>query len=453
MRRFLCFLFILFCIFALAFKNENDKDDDKAPLFEKPNGWEKPVYDFSQNPLHKDAVYLGRVLFYDPILSRDSTISCASCHSPYNAFTHVDHDLSHGIDGRIGTRNAPALMNLAWHKQFMWDGAIHHLDVQAMAPISHPDEMDENMAHLVEKLERSEPYRRLFYHAFADSTITGERLLKAMAQFLVTLVSADSKYDKVMRRETVFSAQEKKGYQLFKRHCATCHTEPLFTNLEFKNNGLAVDTFLWDKGRMTVTQRAADSLCFKVPTLRNIEFSYPYMHDGRFKKLSGVLQHYTTGIQQSSTLADELRRGIPLSANDKADLMSFLLTLSDTAFLFDARFSAPKIPITTVPKQAATENNLPASTTISRQKERKIPHWKVIQDSLNELLVVQMTNLTQVAFTVQLLHTKRQFIEQKMLYPGSTIVWFDTRTLYDGDYIVEINTGTALLRQEIVIKK
>jgi cytochrome c peroxidase len=320
----------------MAFKSMTDV------VFEVPKNWPKPHYDFTRNPLSANKIELGRVLFYDPVLSKNNTISCASCHSQFTAFTHVDHSLSHGIDDRIGTRNSPALMNLAWHSSYMWDGAVNHLDMQALAPISHPDEMGETIETVVEKLQHSKKYRFLFFKAFGDSSATGERTLKAMSQFMLTLVSADSKYDSVMRKQALFTDQEKKGYTLFQKNCGSCHKEPLFTNLQFENNGLEIDTTLNDFGRMKVTKDRADSLRFKVPTLRNIEFSYPYMHDGRFKKLSQVLNHYTSGIHHSKTLAKPLLNPIVLSSNDKVDLTAFLLTLTDRKFLFNPDYAFPK---------------------------------------------------------------------------------------------------------------
>lgn len=311
-------------------------------LFITPQNWPKPVYDFSKNPLSKNKVELGRALFYDPILSRNNTISCESCHSQYSAFTHIDHSLSHGIDDKIGMRNSPALMNLAWQNTFMHDGAVNHLDVQALAPISNPLEMDENITHIVQKLQKSMLYRSLFFKAYTDSIITGERTLKAISQFMLTLVSSNSKYDSVMRKQSKFSFQENNGYELFKKNCATCHTEPLFSNYQFMNNDLPIDTTLNDVGRYAVTKNNNDSLKFKVPTLRNIEFSYPYMHDGRFKKLSQVLDHYTSGIVKNKTLAMQLQQKITLTSNEKVDIIAFLLTLSDKSFLFNPNYSYPK---------------------------------------------------------------------------------------------------------------
>ncbi len=311
------------------------------PLFNVPDNWPKPVYDFSKNPLSKERIELGRTLFYDPILSRNNTISCNSCHSSFTAFAHVDHALSHGIDNKIGTRNAPALTNLAWQKTFMWDGAVNHLEMQPLAPISNASEMDSKIDSVVRKLQRTQNYPVLFYKAFSDSIITGEHALKAISQFMLTLISANSKYDSVMRKQTLFTSQENNGYRLFKQNCSSCHTEPLFTNFQFENNGLPVDTTLRDYGRVIVTKNQDDSLKFKVPTLRNIEFSFPYMHDGRFKHLSDVLKHYTTEIQQSNTLSEKLKRPIALTSNEKVDLTAFLLTLTDQEFLHDRRFRDP----------------------------------------------------------------------------------------------------------------
>jgi cytochrome c peroxidase len=214
--------------------------------------------------------------------------------------------------------------------------------VQALGPISHPAEMGSSIHELVDKLQSLKLYRRLYFNAFGDSAVTGERTLKALSQFMLTLVSANSKYDKVKKKEEKFTAQEENGYRLFRKNCASCHTEPLFTNHSFANNGLAVDTVLKDYGRVKVTHRQTDSLKFKVPTLRNIEFTYPYMHDGRFKKLSEVVSHYTKGIIQSPTLAVELKTDVRLTSNEKVDLVAFLLTLSDKEFVFNKDFGFPK---------------------------------------------------------------------------------------------------------------
>jgi len=327
---------LILCCFVLCAFVQNDS------LLIIPNGWSKPIYNFANNPLTHNKIELGRALFYDAILSRNNTISCTSCHSQYTAFTHVDHALSHGIYDSIGTRNAPALMNLAWQPVFMWDGAVHSIEAQPLAPIHNPIEMDETIQNVVVKLRQSDMYAPLFTKAFGDTAITGERTLKALAQFMLTLVSANSKYDKVQRGEQQFTPQEQNGYTLFKTHCASCHTEPLFTTHGFANNGLKPDTTLNDIGRMRISQNPRDLLLFKIPTLRNIEFSYPYMHDGRYKTLQQVLNHYTNGIHHSTTLAMQLQQSVQLTSNQKVDIVAFLLALTDKDFLFNPKYSYPR---------------------------------------------------------------------------------------------------------------
>jgi cytochrome c peroxidase len=305
-----------------------------------PEKWPTPQHNFKHDPLSKSKVDLGRILFYDPILSLDSTISCASCHSPYNAFTHVDHNVSHGINDAIGTRNSPALMNLAWHPFFMWDGAIHHIDVQALAPISHPKEMGETLEHVVKKLNQSVWYRAKFFEAFGDSQVTGHRALKALSQFQLTLVSSNAKFDSVQQNKATFTAQEEQGYMIFKKHCNTCHTEPLFSSYQFASNGLEMDTVFKDLGRFAISKNPKDSFLFKIPSLRNIEYSLPYMHDGRFKSLNQVLNHYN----QSNKLIKNYKKlpSFHLNSNEKVDLMAFLYTLSDKKFIFNKNYEFPR---------------------------------------------------------------------------------------------------------------
>ncbi len=313
-----------------------------TPLyFEVPGAWPEPKYDFKKNPLTEEGFQLGRHLFYDPILSRDNTISCQSCHLQQTGFTHVDHQLSHGIEGKIGTRNAMVLINLAWNKNFMWDGGVNNIEMQAINPITSPFEMDETLENVVTKLQNSSKYRTLFSKAFGDEIVTSQRLLKALAQFTVMLKSSNSKYDKVMRKEAVYNEREQRGYDLFKINCASCHKEPLFSNDKFENNGLAIDTTLNDFGRIKITNKKEDYLRFKVPTLRNVQYTFPYMHDGRFKTLTEVVKHYNS-LGNDKSLPKELAKPMQLSDNDRVDLVLFLTTLTDKEFLFDKRFSFPK---------------------------------------------------------------------------------------------------------------
>lgn len=331
------FLLALASVVALMATSIGLRGLDRPPHFPK------PLYDFGKQPLQPERIALGRLLFYDPILSADSTVSCASCHSPYNAFAHTDHDLSHGIGDAIGTRNAPALFNLAWQPHFMWDGAVNHLDVQALAPLSHPAEMGEEIGHVVAKLNAQPAYRAHFGKAFGEEKATGQRLLLALAQFQLTLVSAQAKYDSMKAGKAQFTDQEARGYALFQQHCNSCHREPLFSTYAFASNGLPIDTTLRDWGRGGVTLLPQDSGLFKIPSLRNLSYSFPYMHDGRFQKLGQVLQHYTGGIPASArNLSPALRQPILLSADQKVDLIAFLLTLDDKAFVFDPRHAFPR---------------------------------------------------------------------------------------------------------------
>ncbi|MDF2449737.1 MAG: putative cytochrome c peroxidase precursor [Bacteroidota bacterium] len=189
-----------------------------------PNGWPLPVYDFKKNPVTVRGFELGRKLFFDPLLSKDSTISCASCHLQFTNFTHVDHALSHGIFGKKGTRNTLSIINAAWSKNFMWDGGVNNIEVQALAPIENPVEMDSKLADIVARLNRSENYRTRFKRAFGSEEISGQFVLKALAQYMVSMQSYNSKYDKVMRKEpgVAFSEYEAKGYALFKKQCSGC---------------------------------------------------------------------------------------------------------------------------------------------------------------------------------------------------------------------------------------
>ena len=317
-------------------------DQFTTPLyFEVPKTWSNPVYYFKKNPLTEEGFQLGRHLFYDPILSKDNTISCQSCHLQQTGFTHVDHQLSHGIEGRIGTRNSLALINLAWNKDFMWDGGVNNLEVQAINPITSHSEMDETLENVINKLQTSEKYRTLFAKAFGDEKVTSQRLLKALAQFTVMLKSSNSKYDKVIRKVENFTEQEQRGYDLFKTNCASCHTEPLFRSDRFEKNGLAIDETLNDSGRIKITHKKEDYLRFKIPTLRNIQFTFPYMHDGRFKTLTEVVKHYNS-LGNNKNVPKGLAKAMNLSDKDRVDLVAFLLTLTDKEFLFNNLFSFPK---------------------------------------------------------------------------------------------------------------
>jgi cytochrome c peroxidase len=311
--------------------------------FYVPAGFPKPVYNFNgENKLTVAGFKLGRQLFYDPILSRDNTISCGSCHQQFVAFSHSGHSTSHGIDGQFGTRNAPALQNLAWHPSFMHDGGISHIELQPLSPIVNPIEMDGDLRVIIERLKASETYRKRFRAAFGDEEINSQRIFWALTQFQGFLNSYNSKYDKYMRGEKgiTFTEEEKKGLQLFEKKCATCHTPPLFTNFEFINTGLD-SAFITDDGRAHITLLPEDIGKFKVPSLRNIEKTAPYMHDGRFWTLHEALDHYRFNVKKVSNLHPVLKNGIQLTDEEKNQIIKFLKTLTDESFINDPRFADP----------------------------------------------------------------------------------------------------------------
>jgi cytochrome c peroxidase len=306
-----------------------------------PKGFPEPSYTFKNNKITPDGFVLGRKLFYDPILSKDSTISCGSCHQQFAAFSHIDHALAHGIGGRIGKRNVPALQNLIWNEAFMWDGGINHLEVQAIAPITNKDEMDESLEHVIAKLNQRSDYRSAFYNTFKDSIVTSEKMLKSLTQFMGLMISTNSKYDNYIADKETFSEEELNGLKLFRGKCANCHIEPLFTDNTYRSNGLRVNKRLDDKGRYMITGNEQDIYKFKVPSLRNVELTFPYMHDGRFRNLNEVLNYYSDSSKHSN-YSDTLIHNIgEISKEDIKVLNAFLLTLTDKSFVYDRRFADP----------------------------------------------------------------------------------------------------------------
>ena len=323
-------------------------NNEEKPLFEVPSNFEEPVYDLSKKPVSEAGFQLGRKLFYDGRLSRDGTISCAECHSQPYAFTHHGHIVSHGIDNRVGRRNAPPIQNTAWMTSFFWDGGVFDLDLFSLAPIMNPVEMDETMTNVIDKIAADTTYQRMFKEAYDTEEVSTSRFLRALSQFMNALVSANSRYDKFVRNEPggELTTEELEGLKLFEQKCSSCHSGALFSDQSFRNNGLEPYRTDPDLGRALVTERAEDRLKFKVPSLRNIRFTAPYMHDGRFSTLDDVLNHYANGVQDTENLdpllkAEDGALGISLTSAEKAKIISFLKTLSDEEFIRDSRFAAP----------------------------------------------------------------------------------------------------------------
>ncbi len=313
--------------------------------FRIPKNFPPPVYSFQKNPLTKRGFELGRKLFYDGKLSKDGNFPCSSCHQQFAAFATYEHRLSHGFNNQFSFRNAPGLFNLAWEKELNWDGGVNHIEVQPLAPLLDPHEMAENLNQVIGKLKKDKLYPILFNQVFGSSEINSQRILKALAQFTASLISANSKYDQVKNGTAGFNQYEQKGYEIFQMKCARCHAEPLFTDFSYRNTGLAIDTTLNDYGRMRITGRKEDSLKFRVPSLRNIFLTNPYGHDGRFSTISEVLEHYNKGIVPGPTLDSSLRNGIAISDNDRFYLISFLGTLTDSVFIKNPLYSDPETGI------------------------------------------------------------------------------------------------------------
>tara|TARA_B100001167_G_scaffold182867_1_gene140987 strand:+ start:3586 stop:4641 length:1056 start_codon:yes stop_codon:yes gene_type:complete len=338
---------LLFGMLSIACSQENEeyiRIDENLEVV-RPDNFPELAYDLSKNPVTKNGFELGKKLFYDGKLSANGFISCGFCHEQRFAFTHHGHQFSHGIDDLEGTRNAPAIQNMAFQKQFTWDGATSHLDLFPIIPITNEVEMGETMTGVLGKLQGDVEYQRLFASAFDNAEVNTENFLKALSQFMVMMISANSKYDKYVRNEPGgdFSEEEKTGLALFESKCASCHKTDLFTDDSFRNNGLPPYPGINDIGRAEVSGSAADNYKFKVPSLRNVAVTAPYMHDGRFGSLQSVLNFYNSGVQDSETLDPILKQngklGVTLSPEEQEALIAFLNTLTDEAYLNDKRFA------------------------------------------------------------------------------------------------------------------
>jgi len=333
-------------LFALIF-SACTEDEQLQPFTgpQLPSNFPAPVYDLSLNPVTEAGFALGKKIFYDKVLSRDSTIACSDCHISFGAFSHPEHPTSHGIDNLFGRRNAPAIQNMLWNSEFFWDGGVPNLDLVPLNAIQNPVEMDENPAEVLMRLRQNDQYKAMFKKAFGTDEITTAQFLQSLSQFMSMLVSANSRYDKYVRGETggYLTSEELEGQVIFQAKCASCHATDLFTDGSFKNNGI-LDNFSYDRGRNEVSQLPEDIGKFRVPSLRNISVTDPYMHNGKFKTLEKVLDHYASGVKDSQTLDPQLRQsdgtlGIPLSPDEKLKLIAFLKTLDDEDFLRDVRFA------------------------------------------------------------------------------------------------------------------
>lgn len=309
------------------------------------------------NPTTDQGVYLGRMLFYETALSANNLVSCGTCHQQKFAFTD-GKQFSKGFDGTLQTRNTMSLANLLWVRHFFWDGRATGLEKQAETPLASPHEMGQSLEVSAEKLRKKHIYTSRFRDAFGSDSITGEKILKALAQFERTLVSANSRYDKYLRGQYQPAVSEINGISLFYTKsnpaknirgaaCGHCHGGPKTFSELFHNNGL--DSFPKDRGREKITGQAFDRGRFRVVTLRNIALTAPYMHDGRFSTLEEVIMHYNHHITQINTLSPFLQnnsntangKSLDLTIQEEKDLVAFLHMLTDSSFITDNRFSNP----------------------------------------------------------------------------------------------------------------
>ncbi len=286
-----------------------------------------------ENPVTMEGATLGRFLFYDKILSADSSFSCASCHKQKFAFADGAQRFSTGISGEPLRRNTMPLFNLAWYNSYFWDGKAGSLEEQVFHPVRAHNEMNLKWDVAAERINKSAFYKPKFQDAFGQQAIDSVLIAKAIAQFERTLLSANSKYDQVLRRERYFTAEEYQGFVLMndqtKGDCLHCHTtdgDALGTTARFSNNGLqkakaAVD--YPDKGKMEVSGKPEHLGQFKIPSLRNVAVTAPYMHDGRFATLEEVLDFYSEGVHLSANIDSKMglahRGGVHLTGEEKAN--------------------------------------------------------------------------------------------------------------------------------------
>ncbi len=339
-------LVIVLTVLSCTKDNDSGIYVPKPLVFEQPDNFPDIEYTLENNPLTEEGFELGKKLFYDGRLSQNDAIPCAFCHEQAFAFTHHGHNLSHGVNGGIGLRNSQPIQNLAFQRTFMWDGAASHLDMQPVIPLTSELEMGETLGNVINKLKNDSYYQQQFEKAFDDGAISSENMLKALSQFMVMMVSSNSKYDKYIRAEdnVTLSQIELDGLNTFQNKCTSCHATDLFTDQSFRNNGLPVNPMLNDEGRYLIFEDPDDLYKFKVPSLRNVEKSFPYMHDGRFATLEAVLNFYNSGAVDNGNVDPLLLRndgsyGITLTDYEIESLVAFLKTLTDNDFLNDERFS------------------------------------------------------------------------------------------------------------------
>lgn len=331
-RIFLAAPLLLFILFTACTKDHPSDFQAQVPsYFPEPN-YKSHIKEYTSGRFE-----LGKKLFFDPILSTDHTISCNSCHSQTHGFADHNVRFSTGIYGRKGIRNTPSIANLIWYPAFGWDGGVNHIEIFHLGPLTNELEMGTSMAGVLNRLNHDATYRALFKENYGVEQISDYELFKVLTLYIAQIQSFQSKYDAYRQGKATFTTIEKQGYNLFKNYCSSCHSEPLFSDFSYQNNGL--DTVFADEGRGKITKEITDYGKFRVPSLRNVALTYPYMHDGRFWNLEDVLKHYSFGIlEHSQNLSPLLKKGLQLSPNEQSAIIAFLHTLTDFELLADKRF-------------------------------------------------------------------------------------------------------------------
>lgn len=331
-------------IVVLALLLSCSKEDDKTSFsfdnpelsLEIPAGFPILNNSVKNNRPTKYGAELGEKLFNEKKLSGNNSISCASCHHRAHAFAD-QNPRAIGIYGRIGLRNTPPIQNMAFMQFYNWDGNVLQLEKQPLVPIITHEEMNSSIVEVIGKLGGDVVYQDMFKKAFGDEHITPDRIYRSIAQYAYTLISANSRYDQVMRNKGgKFTKSEAQGYQIFKQKCQSCHSTELFTDQTFRNVGFPLHSSSEEAGRARVTGILSDYMSFRVPSLRNIEYTAPYGSFGQFATLLEVLDYFDKGVIDAENLDPILKENgnrIPLTDQEKQDIISFLKTLSDPEFL------------------------------------------------------------------------------------------------------------------------
>ena len=331
-----CKIFLAIILIGLSACEQPVQPEPLESLLAVPSGFPEPLFP-EDNRFSEDRWVLGKKLFFDPILSADQSISCASCHKPELGFSD-DRALSLGVSKRLGVRNAPTLANVAYHPYYTREGGVPTLEMQILVPVQEHAEFDFNILLIAERLKADSSYVQLSHLAYErdpDAFV----ITRAIACFERTLLSGESRYDKfILGDQTALSSQEKIGLNLFfsdRLSCSACHSGFNFTNYSFENNGLYAE--YPDPGRFRLTNNEADRALFKVPTLRNIEVTAPYMHDGSIQTLEEVINHYNEGGANHPHKSSLIRQ-LLLLPNEKEALVAFLKSLTDDHFITNPKF-------------------------------------------------------------------------------------------------------------------